>query len=74
MPSGNLDAWKTTEIENGTLSKSGGNFDLQGGTVMASASLAGAAGLTKSGAGAANFAGSNSYTGGTTGRTVELNA
>jgi autotransporter-associated beta strand protein len=74
MPSGNLDAWKTTEIENGTLSKSGGNFDLQGGTVMANASLAGTAGLTKSGAGAANFAGSNSYTGSTTGRTGEPNA
>jgi autotransporter-associated beta strand protein len=53
-------------IQNGTLSKSGGNFDLQGGTVIANASLAGTAGLTKSGAGGANFAGSNSYTGGTT--------
>jgi autotransporter-associated beta strand protein len=51
-------------INNGTLSKSGGNFALQGGTVFAS--LAGTAGLIKSTTNGASLNASNSYTGGTT--------
>jgi autotransporter-associated beta strand protein len=45
------------------LSKEGGNFGIQGGTV--NAVLAGTAGLVKSGAGTATLAASNSYTGAT---------
>jgi autotransporter-associated beta strand protein len=51
-------------IANGTLSKGGGDFDLQGGTV--DASLAGTAGLIKSTTDGASLNASNSYTGGTT--------
>jgi len=51
-------------IENGTLSKSGGNFALQGGVV--NALLTGTAGLTKSTTNGAALNGANSYTGGTT--------
>jgi fibronectin-binding autotransporter adhesin len=51
-------------IANGTLGKSGGNFDLQGGTV--NASLAGTSGLIKSTTNGASLNASNSYTGGTT--------
>jgi autotransporter-associated beta strand protein len=51
-------------IANGTLSKSGSNFDLQGSTV--NASLAGTAGLIKSTTDGASLNASNSYTGGTT--------
>ena len=51
-------------IENGTLSKSGSNFVLQGGVV--NASLAGTAGLIKSTTNGASLNAANSYTGGTT--------
>jgi autotransporter-associated beta strand protein len=51
-------------IENGTLSKSGSNYDIQGGSV--GASLAGTAGLTKSGSATAALGGANTYFGGTT--------
>jgi len=51
-------------VANGTLSKSGGNIDLQGGVV--NASLAGAAGLTKSGLATAALGGTNTYSGNTT--------
>jgi autotransporter-associated beta strand protein len=51
-------------IENGTLSKSGSNYDIQGGSV--GASLAGTAGLTKSGSATAALGGANTYAGGTT--------
>jgi autotransporter-associated beta strand protein len=51
-------------IENGTLSKSGSNYDIQGGSV--GASLAGTAGLTKSGSATAALGGANTYSGGTT--------
>jgi autotransporter-associated beta strand protein len=51
-------------VSTGILSKSGADFDVQGGTI--SAVLAGPAGLTKSGAGTATLSGANAYTGGTT--------
>ena len=51
-------------IENGTLSKSGSNYNIQGGSV--GASLAGTAGLTKSGSATAALGGANTYSGGTT--------
>ena len=51
-------------IQNGTISKSGSDYDIQGGNV--NAVLAGTAGLTKSGAGQASVGGANTYSGGTT--------
>ena len=51
-------------VHTGTISKSGGNYDIQGGLIAAG--LAGTAGLTKSGAGTATLAGVNSYGGTTT--------
>ncbi|NDC63313.1 MAG: hypothetical protein EBZ59_04840 [Planctomycetia bacterium] len=48
-------------IASGTISDSTGSFDLQAGTV--SAGLAGAAGLSKTGAGTVTLSGSNTYTG-----------
>jgi autotransporter-associated beta strand protein len=50
-------------IENGTLSKSESNYNIQGGSV--GASLAGTAGLTKSGAGNSAIYGANTYSGDT---------
>ena len=50
-------------IQNGTLTATGGAFNLQAGVV--SANLAGSAGLTKSGSGTLVLSGNNSYTGGT---------
>jgi autotransporter-associated beta strand protein len=51
-------------LENGTVSKSGSDYDIQGGSV--GASLAGTAGLTKSGSATAALGGANTYSGGTT--------
>jgi autotransporter-associated beta strand protein len=51
-------------LTHGILSNSTGNFDLQSGNV--SATLAGAAGATKSGNGTVNLSGNNTYTGATT--------
>jgi autotransporter-associated beta strand protein len=50
-------------VYNGTISKSGSNYDITGGQI--DAVLAGAAGLTKSGAGNASLGGTNTYSGGT---------
>jgi len=52
------------QLHTGTLSKSGGSFSVQGGSV--NADLAGTAGLTKSGSGTAYLGGANTYSGGTT--------
>jgi autotransporter-associated beta strand protein len=60
--SGNLTISGGT-INSGTISKSGSNYDVQGGVI--NAALAGTAGLTKSGAGNAAVYGSNSYGGDT---------
>jgi len=51
-------------LQTGTISKSGSDYNIQGGSV--GAVLAGTAGLTKSGAGTATLSGTNSYSGGTT--------
>jgi autotransporter-associated beta strand protein len=51
-------------VRNGTLMKSGADYDAQGGTV--SATLAGFAGLTKSGSGTLTLSAQNTYSGGTT--------
>jgi autotransporter-associated beta strand protein len=51
-------------LENGTLSKSGSDYNIQGGSV--GASLTGTAGLTKSGSATAALGGANTYSGGTT--------
>jgi autotransporter-associated beta strand protein len=53
-------------VANGTLSKSGGVFALQGGDASIAVTLAGTAGLTKSGVGTSYLWLSNSYTGATT--------
>jgi fibronectin-binding autotransporter adhesin len=54
-------------VQNGTLKKSGGNFDVTAGTISAVlANGASAAGLIKSGSGVVTLVGVNSYTGGTT--------
>ena len=50
-------------INSGTISKSGSNFDVQGGVI--NAALAGTAGLTKSGAGNSAIYGANTYSGDT---------
>jgi autotransporter-associated beta strand protein len=50
-------------VHTGTISKSGGNYDIQGGAI--GTGLAGTEGLTKSGGGTATLSGSNSYTGDT---------
>ena len=60
--SGNLTISGGT-ITNGTFSKTGTAYDIQGGTIAAV--LAGTAGLTKTGAGTATLSGANSYSGGT---------
>jgi autotransporter-associated beta strand protein len=60
--SGNLTVSGGT-VANGTFSKSGTDYDIQGGTITAG--LAGTAGLAKSGAGTATLSGSNSYSGAT---------
>ena len=51
-------------LQTGTVSKSGSDYNIQGGTV--GAVLAGTAGLTKSGSATAYFTGANTYSGGTT--------
>ena len=51
-------------LENGTLSKSGSDYNIQGGSV--GASLTGTAGLTKSGSATAVLGGANTYSGDTT--------
>ena len=51
-------------VHTGTISKSGSNYDIQGGQI--DAVLAGTAGLTKSGAGTSHLTSSNTYSGGTT--------
>jgi autotransporter-associated beta strand protein len=51
-------------LENGTVSKSGSDYNIQGGTV--GAVLAGTAGLTKSGSATAYLTGANTYSGNTT--------
>ena len=51
-------------VETGTISKSGSDYNIQGGTV--GAVLAGTAGLTKSGSATAYLTGANTYSGGTT--------
>jgi autotransporter-associated beta strand protein len=51
-------------LTSGVLSNSTGSFDLQSGSV--SATLAGAAGATKSGSGTVTLTGNNTYTGATT--------
>jgi autotransporter-associated beta strand protein len=60
--SGNLTISGGT-VANGTFSKSGTAYDIQGGAI--GTVLAGTAGLTKSGGGTATLSGSNSYTGDT---------
>ena len=50
-------------VHTGTISKSGSNYDIQGGQI--DAVLAGTAGLTKSGAGNASLTATNTYSGGT---------
>ena len=50
-------------VHTGTISKSGSNYDIQGGNV--NAVLAGTAGLTKSGGRVANLNHTNTYSGGT---------
>ena len=50
-------------INNGTISKSGTSYDIQGGVI--NAALAGTAGLTKSGTGNAAVYGANTYSGAT---------
>jgi autotransporter-associated beta strand protein len=52
-------------IQNGTLTSSA-DIQLTGGTVAASAVLAGSVGLAKTGAGSATLSGANTYTGATT--------
>ncbi len=51
-------------VQNGTIFKTGADYDFQAGTV--SASLAGSVGLTKSSTGTLTLTASNSYTGATT--------
>ena len=51
-------------LENGTVSKSGSDYNIQGGSV--GAVLAGTAGLTKSGSATAYLTGANTYSGNTT--------
>ena len=51
-------------LQNGTVSKSGSDYNIQGGTV--GAVLAGTAGLTKSGSATAYLTGANTYSGNTT--------
>ena len=51
-------------VQNGTIVKSGADYDGQAGTV--SAVLAGSVGLTKTGSGTLTLSGANTYTGGTT--------
>jgi fibronectin-binding autotransporter adhesin len=51
-------------VETGTISKSGSDYIIQGGSV--GAVLAGTAGLTKSGSATASLGGANTYSGGTT--------
>ena len=51
-------------VETGTISKSGSDYNIQGGTV--GAVLAGTAGLIKSGSATAYLTGANTYSGGTT--------
>jgi fibronectin-binding autotransporter adhesin len=53
-------------LTTGTLNKTGGVFALQGGDGSIAVTLAGTAGLTKSGAGTSTLWVSNSYTGATT--------
>jgi len=50
-------------LENGTVSKSGSDYNIQGGSV--GAVLAGTAGLTKSGSATATLGGANTYSGST---------
>ncbi len=53
-------------VQNGTLRKSGGNFDVYAGTISANlADGAGTAGLVKTGSAGASLTGVNTYTGGT---------
>ena len=61
-------------VQNGTITKSGANYDAQSGTV--SAILAGSAGLTKSTAGTFTLSAANLYSGATTikGGTLALGA
>jgi fibronectin-binding autotransporter adhesin len=51
-------------LENGTVSKSGSDYNIQGGSI--GAVLAGTAGLIKSGSATAALSGANTYSGGTT--------
>jgi autotransporter-associated beta strand protein len=51
-------------LQTGTVSKSGSDYNIQGGSV--GAVLAGTAGLTKSGPGTADLGGANTYSGSTT--------
>ena len=59
-------------ITNGTIVKTGSNFDIRGGTVYAS--LAGAVGLDKTGSGSLTLYGPNTYTGDTTVREGSITA
>ena len=61
--SGNLTI-SAGSLENGAISKSGSDYNIQGGSV--GAVLAGTAGLTKSGSGNAYLGGANTYSGNTT--------
>ena len=61
--SGNLTI-SAGSLENGTVSKSGSDYNIQAGSI--GASLAGSAGLTKSGSATAALGGANTYSGGTT--------
>jgi len=53
-------------LQNGTVTQASGNFDIQSGVEASTATLAGAAGLTKTTPGTAILSGNNTYTGATT--------